>query len=177
VAGAALAPVPALAVAGLVAALRRLRTTQRRAAAERDIESACIETGELVALSLAAGSSIPAAFVTALEHAPRAALPPLLRLVGSLRRLGTEPALVADDGPLAPISHALAAAAAAGAPALPVLQAHLDAAAHRRHTAEIEAMRRLPVRLLLPLTLLVLPGFVIMTVGPVVVDSLARLNP
>jgi len=35
----------------------------------------------------------------------------------------------------------------------------------------------LPVRLLLPLTLLVLPGFVVMTVGPTVIESLARLNP
>ncbi len=74
------------------------------------------------------------------------------------------------------MSHALAAASASGAPALPALQAHLDAATHRRHHAEIEAVRRLPIRLLVPLTLLVLPGFVLMTVAPVVVDSLARLN-
>jgi hypothetical protein len=40
----------------------------------------------------------------------------------------------------------------------------------------MERARRLPVRLLLPLALLILPGFVLLAVGPAVLQGLARLG-
>ena len=52
------------------------------------------------------------------------------------------------------------------------------ARAIRRDRAADEAARlaRLPVKLVFPLALLVLPGFVLMTVGPAVLGGLARLD-
>ena len=45
------------------------------------------------------------------------------------------------------------------------------------HAERITVARRLPVRLLLPLALLILPGFVVLAVGPAVLQALARLAP
>jgi pilus assembly protein TadC len=89
---------------------------------------------------------------------------------------GAAAALATHDGPLSGVSRALATAASSGAPAIATLQAYLDVESHRRHAAAVEAARKLPVRMLVPLTLLVLPGFVLVTVAPLVIDSLARLD-
>jgi pilus assembly protein TadC len=47
---------------------------------------------------------------------------------------------------------------------------------HAEHNRSLAAARRLPVKLLLPLALLILPGFVILAVGPALARSLARLD-
>ncbi len=172
-----LAPVPVAAAAFLGLAISRFRAgarLSRLADAERE---ACFEASELVALGLAGGLSLAAAHRVALSHSAPEARPALGLLVQSMRDRGTRQALLDDVGPMAGASQVLAAAAASGASALPALEGYLETESHRRHTARVEAARRLPVRLLLPLTLLVLPGFVLLTVGPTVVGSLARLNP
>jgi len=171
------APVPVVAAAFLVLAISRFRSARqvsRGVGAERE---ACFEASELVALGLAGGLSVAAAHQIALTHAAPEARAALRRLVRSMRDRGTRAALIEDDGPMAGASQVLATAAVSGAPALPALEGHLEVEAHRRHTERAEVARKLPVRLLLPLTLLVLPGFVLLTVGPTVVGSLTRLNP
>jgi pilus assembly protein TadC len=44
-----------------------------------------------------------------------------------------------------------------------------------RRTAALEKARRLPVTLMVPLGLLILPGFVLLFVGPVLLGSIAEL--
>ena len=173
----AVAPLQALAGGFLVWAVDRFRRAARRSAEERRTADAALEAAELVALGLAGGLSVASAHRLAAHHADRAVQPELERLVASMGESGAAAALAADSGPTAGSSAALATAAAAGSPALPALEAHVEHEHHRRHTAAVETARRLPVRLLLPLTLLVLPGFVLITVGPTVADSLARLAP
>jgi hypothetical protein len=131
----------------------------------------------LLALGLAGGLSVAAAHRVALAHAPVEVVPALEDLLAAMGLLGVAPALASDDGPLSSGSLVLLGATNSGAPALPALEAHIRQERHRRHTEAVEASRRLPIRLLLPLTLLVLPGFVLITVGPTVIDSLARLGP
>lgn len=177
VAGALVAPLWAAAAGFLAFSIGRFRRAARRDRAFRARHEACFEASELVALGLAGGLSVAAAHQVALEHAAVEAVGPLEQLVGSIRSSGTRAALAGDAGPMMAASRVLAAAAVSGAPALPALEGHLEAEAHRRHAERVEAARRLPVRLLLPLTLLVLPGFVLLTVGPTVVGSLARLSP
>ena len=171
------APLPTAAAAFLVIAVGRFRRAAKASgvvAAERE---ACFEASELVALGLAGGLSVAAAHEIALTHSAPEAHSALGRLVASMRDRGARVAMTEDDGPLAASSQVLAAATFSGAPALPALESYLEVEAHRRHTERVEAARKLPVRLLLPLTLLVLPGFVLLTVGPTVIGSLARLNP
>lgn len=50
-------------------------------------------------------------------------------------------------------------------------QLHADLAASR-----LQALRRLPVLMLFPLTLLILPGFLLLTVAPALVDAFGRLD-
>jgi hypothetical protein len=170
------APVPAAAGLFLMVAVGRFRSAARlarKATAERD---AGLEASELVALGLAGGLSVAAAHRVALEHAAPEANAALSRLVVDMQVRGTRAALIDNEGSLAEASRVIAAAVASGAPALPALTGYLEVEAHRRHSQRVEDARKLPVRLLLPLTLLVLPGFVLLTVGSTVVGSLARLN-
>jgi pilus assembly protein TadC len=44
-----------------------------------------------------------------------------------------------------------------------------------RRTEALEKVRRLPVSLMVPLGLLILPGFVVLFVGPIVLGSLVDL--
>ncbi len=172
-----LAPGPVTAAAFLGFAISRFRSGARISRLADVEREACFEASELVALGLAGGLSLAAAHRAALSHSAPEARAALSLLVQSMRDRGARRALMDDVGPMAGASRVLAAAAASGAAALPALEGHLETESHRRHTARVEVARRLPVRLLLPLTLLVLPGFVLLTVGPTVVSSLARLNP
>ena len=169
------APIPVAAVGLLVLAVRRFRRAASLRRRGLRLEGECLEAGELVALGLAAGLSVAGAHLLAARHAPELARAALWNLVRSMESIGVAVALADDSGPTAKMSQVLSSAATAGAPALPALQGFLDEEHHRRHTAQVEADKRLPVRLLLPLTLLVLPGFVVMIVGPTVIDSLSRL--
>lgn len=171
------APAQSLALGFFTWAVVRFRRAAARARAERDREAAAIEAGELVALGLAGGFSVAAAHRAALDHCDESIRPDLALLCWRMARDGVVAGLDADTGPMAPGSAALVTATASGAPVLPALEAHLRQVHHARHMAAVEAMRRLPIRLLIPLTLLVLPGFVLVTVGPAVIDSLARLGP
>ncbi|MEM7095186.1 MAG: type II secretion system F family protein [Actinomycetota bacterium] len=77
-----------------------------------------------------------------------------------------------EDAGLAGIAPILRSHIEDGTPATEALLGHADALrADARRRAEAQA-RRLPVRMLLPLTVFVLPGFLALTVAPVVVDAL-----
>lgn len=174
---ASMAPLASCAVGFLWWAVVRFRSAAARSRADAGAAEGILEAAELIGLGLAGGLSVPASVRLALDHGPSTVAPHLGRLIGEIDRRGVVPALARDRGPTAAVSSVLVTATASGAPVLPALEAHLRQEHHRRHTASVEAARRLPIRLLVPLTLLVLPGFVLITVGPAVVDSLARLSP
>jgi tight adherence protein C len=175
--GFVVAPVAAAAAGFLVGAIVRFR---RAASSDRDhraVEAAALEAADLIGLGLAGGLSVAAACRIAGDHCDPTLRPDLERLIAAMSRRGVVPALTDDRGPLSKVSTAIGSAVAAGAPVLPALDAHVRQEHHRRHIERIEAARRLPIRLLVPLALLVLPGFVLIAVGPAVIDSLARLSP
>lgn len=91
------------------------------------------------------------------------------------RRLGAAAALASAGGPLAPLFHRLADAAASGSPPEAALRSYIDVERRRRQSEAVERARRLPVRLMVPMTLLVLPGFVLMVYGPAFIDLVASL--
>lgn len=101
---------------------------------------------------------------------------------GSSGLLGSSDASDACDQPDPPgglVAEAFAVARrsmAAGTPLQPALVTLTSA--HRRDEAARERARiaRLPVKLLFPLALLILPGFVLLAVAPVVVSGLSRLT-
>lgn len=132
-------------------------------------------------LLVSVGAGIP--MIPALEAAARqsGSAAEIGVVVRRSHRLGASVALASGEGPLAPLLRRLADAALSGAPVEPAIRSYLDTERRRRHAAAIERARRLPVRLMIPMTLLVLPGFVLMVYGPeligLVTDALGPLAP
>jgi hypothetical protein len=69
----------------------------------------------------------------------------------------------------------VARAAAVGAPVAAEVAAHLREVDRDRRSRALASTRSLAVRLALPLTLLVLPGVLLLTVAPTLVATLADL--
>jgi hypothetical protein len=153
---------------GGVAALAVLEVARRRPRRRQQPDP----LGVAARLLVLVGTGLP--LVAALEAAAGSE-PEIAELVRRSRRLGTAGALAGAGGPLAPLMHRLADAASSGSPLEPTIRAFIDGERRRRHTRAVERARRLPVRLMIPMTLLVLPGFVVMVYGPALMDMVLRL--
>ena len=123
---------------------------------------------ELAALGLTAGLTFPAAVEAATNAVPG-------EVADHLRRAGrTE----GDDGPASDPGLLVVArrALATGASLLPAVSGYAATLRDEERTRRLAATRRLPVKLLFPLALLILPGFLILTIGPALLGSLERLG-
>lgn len=170
-------PLPTVAVAAVLVAARRWRRatalTRERGAADADT----VLLADLVALGVASGRTVRGALAAAQPHLHPELGGEVATLLAAMDRDGSAAALVAASGRLADFGRVTAAAVTSGAPVVVAITAHADRVRHTRHAERIAAARRLPVRLLLPLALLILPGFVVLAVGPALLQALARLAP
>lgn len=132
---------------------------------------------DLLVLGMTAGMSLRGAMIAAEPHVHAGLRADLEELRARFDREGMAAALVGMGGRLEDLSRIAAGAAVSGAPLGTAITAFARARRHADHAARMEAARRLPVRLLLPLALLILPGFVLLSVGPAVLEGLARLGP
>jgi len=166
--------VVATASAGLAATFRRISASRT---AQAEGEHDLVLLADLTVLGLSAGLGL----VEALRSAGRWVSPRLAaelrRVLRSVRGGGAAAALGAASGTGEPLYRVLASAAESGAPPVGVVEGFAAERRHADHARTMEAARRLPVRLLVPLALLILPGFVVLAVGPALLDSLARLDP
>lgn len=96
-------------------------------------------------------------------------------LLRDARRLGLAAALLRSSGSMSPLFGRLARAHVSGAPLIATVAGFAAEDRDRRRAERIELARKLPVRMAIPLALLVLPGFVLLTAGPAVVGSLQRM--
>lgn len=170
----AAAPGPALAVGGsglLLVTVRRLRAG-RLGRDEAGADVALL--AELTGMGLSAGLSLP----NALAGAGRFVHPDLADEVEVvLRRAvgrGLAAALAESTGHGRRLYLICARAVTTGAPLGAALDAFVAELRADERAARLEAARRLPVRLMIPLALLILPGFVLLTVGPAVMAALER---
>ena len=125
---------------------------------------------ELTALGLSAGLTFSAAANAAATAVPCEAS---LRLRRALRVGGGADGNTADDdGLMVVVRRALST----GAPLQPAVSGYATTLRNEERSRELNAARRLPVKLLFPLALLILPGFLILTIGPAVLGSLERLG-
>jgi len=168
---------PAVTAAGgagwaLLSARRRLRQRrQAAAAAAADVGS----LAELVGLGLSAGLT--------LRQALAAAAPNVHPLLGAevsavLRRAargGLAVALAEAAGYGRRLYVVSARAVVTGAPLGTAIDGFAREMAAERHARQLAAAHRLPVRLMVPLALFILPGFVLLTVGPAVLAALDRV--
>ena len=153
-------------VAALIALEMLGRLTRRRRSETSDV----IEVAATLLVLVGAGLPL----VTALE-ATASRVPGVEEVVRRARRRGSAPALGAARGPLAPLLRRLADAVVSGSPPEPAIRGFIEAERRRRHTEAVARARRLPVRLMVPMTLLVLPGFVLMVYGPVFIEVVESL--
>jgi tight adherence protein C len=158
-----------------IARYRWLRA-RRDAEIEREAESDVALLADLLGLGLTAGLSLRAAIDIA---TPQVAAPVQADLTAMCRRIdraGLAAGLAGTSGRLEGLARVAAGAAVSGAPLGPAVAAFSKVRRHADHATRTERARRLPVRLLLPLALLILPGFVLLAVGPAVLQGLARLG-
>lgn len=125
---------------------------------------------ELTALGLSAGLTFSAAANAAASSVSGDASTRLRRAL----RVGGESAAnpVVDDGLMFVARRALST----GALLQPAVSGYATTLRNEERSRRLNAARRLPVKLLFPLALLILPGFLILTIGPAVIGSLARLG-
>lgn len=127
-------------------------------------------------VGLAAGLPLPATLDLAATQVGGVVAAELARVLRSARRHGVAAALAASEGRLTrPLLSRLALAQASGAPMSDAVAAFLSESRAIRRSAALEKVRRLPVSLMVPLGLLILPGFVVLFVGPIVLGSLIDL--
>jgi len=163
-----------LAGAGLVLRYRTRLARQRRA--KRAAEADLVVLGRLVGMGLSAGLSLQAGLEVALPE-----LHPLLaqEVSGVLRRghqHGIANALASASGLAEPLYGLAERAIATGAPLGDAVEALVVEASHTERNRMLADARRLPVKLMVPLALLILPGFVVLTVGPAIVSAVERLR-
>ena len=170
-----------VAAAGCWLVLRR-RTGRLRRRAGDDILAELPEAVDLLSLAASAGLSVRLA-VEAVAPRLEGPVGGALRRAAGQMRLGVDAAEALEALTAAPsgerlrlLVRPLVDSLRYGSPLGPALErAAAVSRAERRRQAELAA-RRVPLRLLFPLTFCVLPAFVLLTIVPTVVQSLQLLQ-
>jgi tight adherence protein C len=173
---AASAPPALAAVAPLVAVAtmqRRLGRRRRRKAAQTD---GVVELSDLTALGLTGGLGFGAALGLAARQVGGELEIEVRHVVRMIRIDGAASSLTAADGAARRLYRIAARAAASGAAMLEPMRRLSDQLLAEQHASRLERARRLPVLMLFPLTLLILPGFVLLVIAPAVADAFGRLQ-
>ena len=164
-------PGPTAAAAALYLVVRRSIVLGRRRREALLAESQVVVVAELTSLGLSAGRNLTESLSIAGVAAGHPVQADVDRLLRRARLTGLSAAMAADDGGCARLSRLVATAVETGAP----VRGALEAFVQDRSEGLVRA-RRLPVKLLFPLALLILPGFLALTVGPALLGSIDRLT-
>ena len=131
-----------------------------------------LEIAQLLVVALSAGRSLGSALQVVRLHLGPAAVSMIDEVVGRSRLVGLGRALAETQGPMADLAHRLARAQLTGAPALATVQTYIASLHDSRRAKAMEEARSLGVRLIVPVALLLLPGFVALVIGPYVFEQL-----
>ena len=168
------APVPTAALVGLWFSLRGVRSRAEARRRRSLVHADVAVLAEMCALGLASGHD----FASSLRLASRSVAHELRATVsGVLRRSrlsGLSSALASELGPSRDLFRLVSRAVDSGAPVRSAVEAFVDDAAADERARNLAAARRLPVKLLFPLALLILPGFMVLTVGPALLGSIQQ---
>jgi hypothetical protein len=156
---------------------RRHRALSTRRAEKKRADLDAIVVGRVVQIALAGGLPLAAGLSLAFDEVGEVVAAELNATLRAAKRDGMAAALAGSNGLcMRQLFGRIALAQASGAPMQEAVGAYLaDGRANRRGQA-LERVRRLPVTLMIPLGLLILPGFVVLFVGPIVLNSLTDLS-
>lgn len=149
--------------------LKRRRVSTRQAAAD------VARLGELVGLGLTAGLSLHAALANAGQYVGSELQAEVDGVLRGARRSGLAATLSETQGAGQDLYRVTARAVSTGAPLGPAVDSFVHERLGTERAEWLAQARRLPVRLMVPLALLILPGFVLMTLAPALSSTLDRL--
>lgn len=131
---------------------------------------------ELLLVASMAGLPPGSALERIAPSAPAGVADIVWRLNRSAKSVGLEKALLDIRGPFEPLCAVVARATVTGSGLASGLRSYIEAAHADEHAKRLVRVQRLPVRLLFPLALLILPGFVLLVMGPVLIEAFGRLQ-
>ncbi len=173
-------PAPAvgavLVVAPIVGFVAAMRSVARRHARRTQIERDVTLLGELVGLGLGAGLTFAAALRRAAAEVGPALQSEVTQLLRRANEVGLSSALVTAQGHARALYSLAGRAVATGAPLAAAVASFVSERRRAERARALVAARKLPVRLLFPLALLILPGFVVLTLGPAMLGAVERLQ-
>lgn len=168
-------PVAGAGVAMVWFSLKRRRVLRGRRLARRRAEDEIELLTHSMLIGLSGGLSPASALLLARETLESQLRDEVDQVLRRSVQEGLAAALLNSRGVAGRLFRQVGAAQLSGAPlglALAALATEQRAAAR---AAAVERARRLPVKMVLPLTLLMLPGLLILMVGPLVLPSMVRL--
>ncbi len=168
-----MAVLPLATMGGLVAAIRRWRK-QRRLADRLAAEVAAL--CDLVAISLTGGLGLGAALVLASEGIGGEVEEEVACVLRRARVDGLSAAMADASGAGRRLCRLLARASLTGSEVAGPVQRLADEMNAEQATERLEAVRRMPVLMLFPLTTLILPGFLLLAIAPAIIDAFTRLD-
>lgn len=133
------------------------------------------QLARLTALGVTAGLGLQEALSLAAGQIDRPIRAEIEDVLRSARKTGLMNASAAAVGDTGEMFRLLARSGATGAPVVQSLLAVADDRERSQLQAHRLAAKRLPLKLMLPLALLILPGFVLLLIGPTLVDAVGRL--
>lgn len=142
---------------------------RRSASRSRPAVSDRLLLADLTALGLSAGLSFPAALSAGADHVSDATAHQVRRALRSGQRID-------DEGDAKELFALADRALVTGAPLLASIDGYALSLRRDERAAAVEQARRLPVKLLFPLALLILPGFLLLTVAPAFLAGIDRLG-
>ena len=134
------------------------------------------EVCDLAAIGLTGGLNTAIALQIAARASGGSVSGELERVLATARIDGLGEAMAAAGGDGTRLYQTVSRATATGGPMLQSVRALADELWAEQATAAVEKARKLPVAMLLPLTLLILPGYLLLTIAPAVLDAFSRLN-
>ncbi len=163
--------IPLLLIMVVLAVRHHVRSrTEAQLATRRDVAAAA----ELTALGLTGGLGASAALALAGRTVGGEIGGEIEALLRRARIDGFGGTVV--HGQIGRVVRVLARASATGAPLLDPVSRLADELHSDLAAARLAAVRRLPVAMLFPLTLLILPGFLLLAVAPALYDAFGRLE-
>ncbi|MDE0673510.1 MAG: type II secretion system F family protein [Acidimicrobiia bacterium] len=134
-----------------------------------------IAFGRLLVVPLTGGMSLANALTMASQEAHPQLRAEVARLLRRSRQEGMATALAASGGLLGELFRRMAGAHSSGTSPVRAVLTHVENLHSQVRTESLSRIRSLPVTLAVPLTLLIVPGFLLVLVGPSVVSRLAEM--
>ncbi len=172
---AVLSPVLAVLVFASIVFSGVIRRRSHRRRLARLVDGELPLLGDLVALGLTGGASFAGAMADAARHLRSPLAAEVREILRRSHRNGSAMVLEGGSGAAGRLYRLAGRALVTGAPLAAAVEAFSDELREERRAKRLAEARRLPVLLMFPLALLLLPGFVLLTVAPAVVGALERV--